>query len=81
MDPGRVKGRAKQAAEGRAELHSGCLATGGKDAPFPPQYYMERVWDVGNTHSMDVLGRKLLNFNKLSGAHINCETKVIVLFG
>ena len=36
MDPGRVKGRAKQAAEGRAELHSGCLATGGKDAPFPP---------------------------------------------
>ena len=42
---------------------------------------VERVWDVGNTHSMDVLGRKLLNFNKLSGAHINCETEVIVLFG
>ena len=36
MEPGRVKRRVKQAAGSRAELHSGCSATGGKDAPSPP---------------------------------------------
>lgn len=36
---------------------------------------------IGDIHPMDVLGKKLLNFNKLSGVHINCTTKAIVLFG
>ena len=72
--------RVKQAAASRADLHGCAWQQAGKTHPSP-QYYKERGWEVGGIHPMDVLGRKLLNFNKLSGVHINCETKAIVLFG